>query len=124
METSAFRPTQTMRAVLIGSLTAIAIALSWNAGTPAAEDLPIVALGWPLLLHLERGAAVVAVLAVVAVVGWRASKGEMPTRFANIEYRVDGATDSIDEIRTRLAWLEFEAMMRDEPPLEGEGGEA
>lgn len=104
---------------MLGSLTLAAMVLSAAAGTPPNDELPPVALGWPLLLHLERGAAIVAVVAALSVVIWRASKGELPTRFANIEYRVDGTAKSLSELRRRLEWLEFEATMRDEPPLEG-----
>lgn len=110
---------QATRATVLGSVAVASVALSAAAGTPAGGELPPTALGWPLLLHLERGGAIVAILAVLFIVVWRASKGELPTRFANIEYRVDGTAKSLDELRRRLEWLEFEATMRDDQPLEG-----
>lgn len=63
-----------------------ATALSVSAGVPA--ELPGVALGWPLLLHLERGALLVAGLSIVVLVGTRAAMGRFPSRLGQIEYAV------------------------------------
>lgn len=86
---------------------------------PNATQLPEVALDWPLLLHVERAGALAAIVSCLLVVGWRASRGELPTRFANIEYRVDGSAASIKDLEERVVWLEFQLELRDSKNLEG-----
>ena len=61
------------RPIPVLALLAVAATLSAAAGTPSS--LPGVALGWPLLLHLERAVALVAGLALVVLVGVRATMG-------------------------------------------------
>jgi hypothetical protein len=53
--------------------------VSEQAGVP--DKLPGAALGWNLLFHLERAAAVLGACGVVLLVGWRAMHGEFPIRF-------------------------------------------
>ncbi len=53
-------------------------------GTPA--KLPGVALGFPVLLHLERAAAVLAVIAVVSIFAYMTSLGYLPSQLGNIGY--------------------------------------
>jgi hypothetical protein len=98
------------------ALLAVAAALSMSAGTPS--DLPGLALGWPLLLHLERGTALVAALGVVALVGVRATMGRFPVRLGQVEYagrvmsefdeaaRSDG--DRLDALEGAVALLRAE----------------
>jgi len=85
-----------------------AAVLSASAGTP--EELPGLALGWPLLLHLERAVVLVAGLGIVVLVGARATMGRFPIRLGQIEYAVGRAVaefDGRDDLRTeRLAALE------------------
>jgi len=61
-----------------------------------------VALGFPLLLHLERAAAVVGVLGGVAVVAYLTSRGYLPSQLGNIGYPVVGRQH---ELERRVAEL-------------------
>lgn len=63
--------------------------VSERAGVP--DKLPGAALGWNLLFHLERAAAVLGACGVVLLVGWRAMHGEFPIRFGNVEYAQQAA---------------------------------
>jgi hypothetical protein len=60
------------------ALLGVAAALSATAGTP--NELPEAALGWSLLLHLERAVVLVAGLGLVVLVGTRATMGQFPFR--------------------------------------------
>jgi hypothetical protein len=51
-------------------------------GTPA--KLPGVALGFPMLLHLERAGAVLAVVSVVSIFAYMTSLGHLPSQFGNV----------------------------------------
>jgi hypothetical protein len=81
-------------------------------GTPA--KLPGVALGFPLLLHLERAAALLAALAGVAVFAYMTSLGHLPSQLGNIGYATVDRQHALDrqvtelrqEIGTRLGLLE------------------
>ena|SRR6478736_837 len=75
------------------ALLVAATVLSAKAGTPG--DLPGAALGWPLLLHLERAVALVAGLALVVLVGTRATMGQFPFRLGQIEYAMAEMTDQL-----------------------------
>jgi len=77
------------------ALLAVAAALSVTAGSP--NELPGVALGWPLLLHLERAATLVAALGLVALVGVRATMGRFPVRLGQIEYAAGRVMSEFDE---------------------------
>lgn len=81
-----------------------ATALSASAGVPV--ELPGVALGWPLLLHLERGALLVAGLALVVLVGARATLGKFPARLGQIEYAVSEFDKDAGAWEERLAEVE------------------
>jgi hypothetical protein len=63
---------------------AVAVTLSAVAGTP--PRLPGIALGWPLLLHVERATALLAAVAAFALVAWRTARGELPVRLGQLEY--------------------------------------
>lgn len=92
------------------ALLAYAAAFSGSllAGTPA--ELPVVALGWGLLLHVERATALTAGIGVVLLVAWRASRGDYPIRFGQVEYAVRRAAEDIEAqeraIENRLKALE------------------
>lgn len=88
---------------MIGVLYIGALLGSHAAGTPA--ELPGIALGWPLLLHLERAAAALALVGIVALVGWRTLSGEFPTRMGQIEYaqRSADTTDDLQQHTMALA---------------------
>lgn len=104
---------QRTRAFVLALILAVTIGGSALAGTPSTDRLPDVSLVWPLLFHVERAGALIAIVSAIVVVGWRASRGELPIRFANIEYRVDGQSDSISSLERRVALLEFQLELRD-----------
>ena len=70
--------------VLLGF--SVALVASIVSGAPHQADLPDVALSWAPLFHVERAAAMVAVLGLTGVILWRAGGGELPIRIGNIEY--------------------------------------
>jgi hypothetical protein len=78
------------RAWLLAILSAYAIAVGASVlyGTPA--KLPGVALGLPLLLDLERAAAVLVVTAGVLIFALLTSRGHLPTQFGNVAYPAVG----------------------------------
>lgn len=51
-------------------------------------QLPNVAMGWVLLFHMERAAALLGVIGLVLLIGWRAVQGELPIKLGNLEYEV------------------------------------
>lgn len=61
------------------------------------DPLSGVALGWVMLLHIERGAALLGAIGIVALVGWRALSGEFPVKFGNVEYAVGRAVAEAEE---------------------------
>jgi len=63
-------------------------------GTPA--KLPGVALGFPVLLHFERAAAVLAVIAVVSIFAYMTSLGHLPSQLGNIGYSAVGRQHELD----------------------------
>jgi hypothetical protein len=74
--------------LVIPSAYVIAIGGSVIYGTPA--KLPGVALGLPLLLDLERAAAVLAMTAAVLMFALLTSRGHLPTQFGNVSYPAVG----------------------------------
>ncbi|HLM87193.1 MAG TPA: hypothetical protein VK272_13500 [Solirubrobacteraceae bacterium] len=92
-------------------------------GTPAR--LPGVALGLPLLLHLERAAALLAVLAGVTVFAYMTSLGHLPSQLGNIGYSTVDRQRELDrqvielrkEIETRFAPLEQGSQASDQAVL-------
>src|SRR5688572_26863295 len=73
----------TTRAAILAALLGAAIAASF-AGAPPDRPLPEVALGWSVLLHIERAAAVLLVAGATFLILWRASQGRFPIRFGNL----------------------------------------
>ncbi len=106
---------------------ALAVLLSLKAGTPASDDLPEVALRWRLLFHVERAGALIAVVGLIALVTWRTSRGEFPSRFAQMEYPPRAVTKtnaSFEELEDRVRLLEVFAQVRPEMGIESDDGEA
>jgi hypothetical protein len=99
------------------ALLTVAVMLSSAADTP--NELPGVTLGWPLLLHLERAAVLVAGSALLMLVGVRATKGQFPFKFGQIEYAVEQAATrmnrTVDLHEQRLEALEIAARNPERP---------
>jgi hypothetical protein len=72
------------RVLVVVAVFGAFVYVSEQAGVPT--KLPGAALGWSLLFHLERAAAVLATTGVVFLVGWRAMHGEFPIKFGQVEY--------------------------------------
>lgn len=84
-------------------VVAAAIYASHAAGLPLKADgkpadLPGVALGWRLLFHVERAAALVGTLGIIAVILWRARHGELPIKLGQLEY---AKKEQAEELRDR-----------------------
>lgn len=73
-----------------------AVCASSHAAVP--HPLPGVALGWPALLHVERGAALLGAVGTVVLIGWRALSGEFPIKFGNVEYAVERVVAEAEEV--------------------------
>jgi hypothetical protein len=82
-------------------------------GRPA--KLPGVALGFPMLLHLERAGAVLAVVSVVSIFAYMTSLGHLPSQFGNVigypvpdrQHELEGLTAELyRRIELRLLPLE------------------
>jgi hypothetical protein len=82
-------------------------------GAPA--KLPGVALGFPMLLHLERAGAVLAVVSVVSIFAYMTSLGHLPSQFGNVigypvadrQHELEQLTAEVDRrIERRLVPLE------------------
>lgn len=71
------------------------------------DHLPAGSLGWPLLLHVERAAAVLGLLATVLLVGLRAVNGQLPVRVGHIEYPMSDV-----DARTKTALAGQDARLR------------
>ncbi len=104
--------------VSASAVTAAALS-SLVMGTPSS--MPEIALGSPLLLHVERAAGVLALLGMTLVITWRATRGQLPVRFANVEYESalaeehDGQIANLDQ---RVTVLEIAARLRGPDGLE------
>jgi hypothetical protein len=116
-------PTSTRR-WLIGMAIAVTLATSVIAGTPPQSELPQVALDWPLLLHVERAAALVGVVSLVTLMWWRAGKGQFPIRFGNIEYAIEDAAEVASDQEERIAALESAIEGFVKPAIDSTGSES
>lgn len=86
-------------------MIAAAVYASHQAGLPLKgngkpADLPGVALGWRLLFHLERAAALVGTLGIIAVILWRAAHGDLPIKLGQLEY---AKKEQAEELRATTA---------------------
>jgi hypothetical protein len=82
---------------------------SSRVGVP--KTLPGIALGWPLLFHIERGAALIGAIGLATLVLWRGADGEWPISFGNLfqyapKEAVQVAADAIEEQDDRIAIIE------------------
>lgn len=104
-----------------------ALVVSVSAGTPDAGEYPPVAMGSVILLHTLRAGLFLGVAGAVLLIGWRATAGDFPIRFANVEY--SAKRTAIESERTdatharRLLVLEVLAGIRSASDLENERGE-
>lgn len=73
-----------IRITFVAAVFGAAIATSVAAGTPT--QLPSAALGWSVLMHIERAAMALAVVGSVLLVSWRTTGGSLPTRIGQVEY--------------------------------------
>jgi len=78
-------------------------------GVPAR--LPGVALGFPVLLDLERAGAVFAVVAVVSIFAYMTSLGHLPSQFGNvIGYPITDRQHELERLK-RPEWNEYTRSM-------------
>jgi hypothetical protein len=92
--------------------TVIAGAVFVSSRVAAPGSLPGIALGWPLLFHVERGAAIVAAIGLIALVLWRGANNEWPSSFGNLfgydQKKVRGVTlKTFAKHQERISELEF-----------------
>jgi hypothetical protein len=110
------------RVMSVAAVFALVIYVSHNHGLPT--QLPGAALGWPLLFHMERAAALLGTLGIVLLVGWRALRAEFPIKFGNVEYAVKEAAARADEAseahERRIQFLEAYAEIGP-PPQPSQG---
>ena len=72
-------------------------AVVWSSVRAAAPAmLPDVAMGWMLLFHVERATVLLAAIGAVLLIGWRASHGDFPVRFGQVEYAVREAARDVE----------------------------
>jgi hypothetical protein len=110
---------QAARGAAVLGVFGLAILASALAGTP--DELPDVALEWCPLFHILRASALLGAVGVVLLIGWRATKGEFPIKFGNIEYAKEAAAEA-QKVSTaqerRLQYLEVLAGLRDPEDLD------
>lgn len=109
------------RGAVVAVVLAVAVYASTRAATP--DPLPGVALGWLALLHIERAAALLGAIGIVALIGWRALSGDFPIKFGNVEYAAKQAAAEAEEASAsqeqRIRLLEVLVGARDPASLEG-----
>jgi hypothetical protein len=107
--------------VMVPGLYVAGLVASVLYGTSAR--LPGVALGFPVLLHLERAGAILAVMSGVAIFSYMTSLGHLPSQFGNvIGYSIADRQDDLQrvtaeleqEIERRLVPLEESSRASDE----------
>jgi hypothetical protein len=107
----------------LAALLAAAVAVSLTEGAP--ERLPGVALGSHVLLHVERAAAIFAIVVAVASVLREGGRGRLPTQLttAGLAYEADVAAaeaaerlqGQLDELRGQLQTLADLTLGGEEP---------
>jgi len=83
-----------LRSALLALVLAVAVTTSLVEGPP--QRLPGVALGSPVLLHVERAAALVGLVLAVGTVLVRVRRGEVPTQLSvsGIGYEAQAADEA------------------------------
>lgn len=106
--------------IAVSSTVALSLVLSATAGTPAADQLPQVALGWPLLLILERAAVLMTLVVLLFTFGLRLARGELPLEVGNVVFgRLHRRQRTADQdAERRLLVLEVLAGLRPSSDLE------
>jgi hypothetical protein len=94
-----------VRLAIAAAAIGVAASSSALAGTPAQDQLPDLALGWPVLLHIERACALLLITGAAMLVVSRALNGELPVRFAHVEYE-SATTAELANHEQRLRRLE------------------
>jgi RNA polymerase sigma factor (sigma-70 family) len=95
-------------AIVVAIAFAVALALSIGHGT--SPKLPGIALGWPLLLHIERAATAALIVGISAVVLLQLWRGRLPTKLpggVEFEERAERAPDR--DVREQLLRVEQES---------------
>lgn len=108
-------------AVPLVLLLAAAAATSLIEGVP--ERLPAVALGSDVLLHVERAAAIFAIVVAIASVLHEAGRGRLPTQLttAGLAYEADiAAADAAERLQSQLDELREQIQTLAELTLGGE----
>ncbi len=80
-----------LRGTVVVLVFGAAIYISHRAGLPEKADgspdkLPSAALGWRLLFHVVRATALLGAISLVLLIGWRATSGDFPIKFGQVEY--------------------------------------
>jgi hypothetical protein len=114
------------RVAIAALIFGLAVYASDRHGVPS--DLPTIALGWRLLFHLERAAALLAAIGIVLLVGWRALQGDFPLKFGQVEYAAKEAAASSENAtkaqERRIQFLEAILGIADPPPEEEDSRDA
>ena len=90
------------RVLAVVAAFGVAVVASNAHGVPSS--LPGAALDWRLLFHVERASILLATTGAVLLVGWRATRGEFPIKFGQLEYAVKDTADraaAVDESHER-----------------------
>lgn len=107
-----------VRFAAIIALLGVLVYVSSCVGVPS--KLPGAALGWRLLFHVERAAALLGGIGVVLLIGWRGSHGEWPIKFANVEYAPKEAVavtaSTLEDQDERIKILEGKLGIASGPP--------
>jgi hypothetical protein len=106
-------PATTRLAVALSLLIGASVVVTLVEGSP--ERLPGIALGSPVLLHVERAAAVFAIVVAIVSVLREAARGRLPTQLttAGLAYEADVAAaevverlqDQLDELHDQVKTL-------------------
>jgi len=100
-------PARWALAVTIGTVTAFALATSLSVAHGAPRDLPGIALDWPLLLHLERGAVTATGVALLLLFVLRGLEGNFPSKLSTTGAEWAGLSSSIvADISAKLVAVE------------------
>ena len=98
------------RGALVVVAVGAALLVTVRAGVPPkvpVDGLPDTALGSVVLFHLERAAALLAVVGAAVLIGWRTIQGRFPRIFGPVEYEaVEAAATATADHEGRLRLLE------------------